>query len=96
MRRVDDCIKSVLAVAGDDPEVQLIFLRELWPQIVGPGVAENTRPVGLAGRTLEISAADPVWAGQLKDLEDPIVRSVNRFWGRRVVERIRARLRPSQ
>jgi predicted nucleic acid-binding Zn ribbon protein len=94
MRRVGDCFKGVLAAVGDDPEVQLIFLQELWPSIVGRGVAENTRPVGLSGTTLVVASADPVWVGQLGELEDLLVRSVNRFWGRRLVERIRARGHP--
>ncbi len=83
-----------MAVVGDDPEVQLIFLRELWPQIVGSGVAANTRPVGLARGTLAVASTDALWAGQVGELEELLVRSVNRFWGRRLVERIEARVHP--
>jgi hypothetical protein len=76
------------------PEVVIVFIRELWPQIVGAELARNSEPVQLHGRTLVVRVEDAVWKSQLETLRALMIRAVNNQWGCVLIERIQIRLRP--
>ena len=56
-------------------------LRLLWPALVGPRLASQTRLRQLRGATLLVSVPDPQWTRSLQPLEKMILDAVNRFPG---------------
>src|SRR5690606_3548506 len=42
------------------------LLTPIWSRIAGPGLAEHSRPTGLRGDRLEVTADDALWAGVLE------------------------------
>ena len=90
MRRLISHVPGGLirSIEGDE-EIVAIFLRELWPQIVGEELASRTEPAVLTRKVLSVRVPSALWATQLADLRTMIIRSINSFWGIRVVESIK-------
>ena len=65
-----------------------------WEELVGDGVAANSRPVALRDTTLVIAVTDPAWATQLRFLESQIVTRLQVELGARTVTEIEVRVRP--
>lgn len=94
MRSLRDCLPAILKSAASRPEVAIIFIREMWPQIVGGELARNSEPVQLNGRELVVRVEDPVWKAQVEALRPLMIKAVNDQWGCALIERIRIGLRP--
>ncbi len=88
MKELNTFFPKILHDASQDPEVAIVFLRELWPQIVGPKVAGRSRPEKLTERTLVLAVLDDTWRRELEKMSGILVSAVNSFWKRRLVERI--------
>lgn len=65
-----------------------------WEELVGDGVAANSRPVALRDTTLVIAVADPAWATQLRFLERDLVTRLQAELGPGSVDAIEVRVRP--
>ncbi len=63
---VGDLVGQVLGDLGLDGVAVAHRIGELWPEIVGPQVAEHCRPKGLRGDVLELEVDSPVWSQQLQ------------------------------
>ena len=98
MQRPNRYFSDILRKAADDPEVALIFLKELWPQLVGAELSRKCSPHLLKKKTLIVRVADAVWEKQLQepDFVEIILSKVNSFWERRLIERISPQLHPSK
>ncbi|MGI9602166.1 MAG: DciA family protein [Acidimicrobiales bacterium] len=71
--------------------VQSIF--EHWATLVGPGIAEHTRPVSVDEGCLVIAVDDPAWASHLQWSQDDLVTGLNEVLGADQITRIRAVVR---
>jgi hypothetical protein len=63
-------------------------LSAAWPDVVGPEVAANARPVQLRQGRLVVSASSSVWAQTLHLMSEAIVGRLNERLGGGTVERI--------
>lgn len=75
------------SIEGDE-EVVMMFLKELWPRIVGEELARNTEPAGFREQVLRVQVPSVLWSSQLAGLRTMMIRSINRFWGAQLVESI--------
>jgi predicted nucleic acid-binding Zn ribbon protein len=87
-RKVGESLDRVAASLGLDPG-----LLTRWPELVGEGVAEHTRPRGLRDGTLVVLVDDPAWATQLRWLEADLVTRLGELLGPDRVRRIEVRVR---
>lgn len=94
MKPLKFLLSSFLRSFASDSKLTLIFLKELWPQLVGANVARNTRPISLEDTTLTLGVVDGTWEKQLQGLQDQILRSINDHWQMALVDRIRLRVGP--
>jgi predicted nucleic acid-binding Zn ribbon protein len=62
-----------------------------WVQIVGPELAEHTRPESLADGELTVTADSTAWATQVRLLAAHLVRRLNDELGDGTVQRVRVR-----
>jgi predicted nucleic acid-binding Zn ribbon protein len=62
-----------------------------WAQIVGPDLAEHTRPETLADGELTVSADSTAWATQLRLLAGQLIRRLNVELGDGTVRRVKVR-----
>ncbi len=92
MKGLVTLLPDFLRQAASSDEVALIFLRELWPGIVGQDLAAKTQPAFLRNRCLTLEVPNTVWCTELQGLAPLFVESINRYWKLRLVEKIRVRV----
>ncbi len=88
MKGLGSLLSAFLTDVVKDHEVTLIFLKELWPQIVGKELARRSCPLALQGSTLRVAVQSEVWREELCDLHRMLVQSINDFWELPLVEKI--------
>lgn len=89
MRSLQGLLPGFLRQISNDPELSLIFLRELWPRIVGEHVARRAEPAALKGGVLTCRVGAGAWQGELSRMSPMLAGAVNQFWGCSLVDRIR-------
>jgi hypothetical protein len=70
----------------------LALLEAGWSEIVGPDVAENSRPTRIAGGALTILTRSNAWSHQLSFLSDHVLQAVTARLPRAGIERLRFRV----
>ncbi|MDY7100435.1 MAG: DUF721 domain-containing protein [Actinomycetota bacterium] len=80
-RRLDASLDRLLAGLGAPPAEAVGDVFERWGDIVGPGVAERTRPVRVDGGRLVVEAEDAAWASQLRWSSRSIIEACRRELG---------------
>jgi predicted nucleic acid-binding Zn ribbon protein len=94
MKQLGPLLAEFLQKAARDEEVALIFLKEFWPRIVGPELADHTRPLELRRRRLVLGVTGESWRRELLGVSGTMVQSINRFWNAVLVERISLEIHP--
>jgi hypothetical protein len=77
---------------GAPPVSILTKLSDRWPDLVGPALAEATRPVELIGGVLTVGCSDGALASQIGWMEAQIRERFDRVFGEGVVTRVVARV----
>ncbi len=88
MKSVGSVLSQFLDRIASDEEIALIFLSELWPQIVGKDLASKSRPLALRDKRLILSVPSQIWAKELTQLREMMVHAVNKHWDLRLIEKI--------
>jgi len=89
---VERLLQHLDAPAADT--VRAVF--ERWDEVVGPGMAEHTRPVSVEEGCLVIAVDDPAWASHLRWTQDDIVSRLSQALESDEIVRIRSVVRPSR
>ena len=92
MKRLDSFFPDFLRSIASNEELTLIFLQELWPQLAGKELAEKTTPVALQNKSLVVTVPSEIWAKQLRELRQMLLRSINGFWDFPLLQSIRLRV----
>ena len=87
MHRAGKVVLAALRRAAGT-EKPLDLLEALWPLIVGPRLAEHTRPVAWEKGWVEVAVGDRDWQEQLEHMTDVLRSRINRWWGTEIVEEI--------
>ncbi len=88
MESLSKFLPGFLRRIASDNGIALIFLQELWPQIVGKEMAAHSRPLSLGKKTLLISVPSEVWQNELTELTSTLLGNINNYWQLSLVERI--------
>ncbi len=88
MKDLRNLLPGFLSRISGDPAVSLVFLQELWPQVVGPHVARWTRPEGLRSKRLVCRVLAPDWEEELAAFAPVLIGAINQFWDAPLVDRI--------
>jgi len=88
MQRLDSLLSRFLQQFQNDEEKTNIFLKELWPEVVGEQLSRRTQPIRFRKGKLWIGVAGPHWKKELEPLAESMREAVNRFWGSGLVRRI--------
>ena len=87
MHRAGKVVLAALRRAAGT-EKPLDLLEALWPLIVGPRLAEHTRPVAWEKGWVEVAVGDRDWQEQLEHMPDALRSRINRWWGTEIVEEV--------
>ena len=63
-----------------------------WAAIVGPDLAEHTRPGSIDGETLTVHASDSAWATEFRWLEAEVVARLSDVTGSDRIQRVQVRV----
>ncbi len=66
----------------------------VWDEVVGPDVSENTHPSWIKDGRLRVAVSDPIWLQELKFLEEDIREELNKKLRRKAVKKIEFRVGP--
>jgi predicted nucleic acid-binding Zn ribbon protein len=77
---------------GAPPVSVLTRLTERWPDLVGPALAETTRPVELVDGVLAVACAEPAIAAQVGWMEAQIRQRFDEVFGKGQLDRVVARV----
>ena len=70
--QLGETLDRFLKQMGAPPARALGDLYDLWPEVVGPAVAERSRPIELLDGVLVIGCDDAAWASQIGWMETQI------------------------
>lgn len=96
MNSFQSCIGKFLNSITRDEEVVLVFMRELWPQIVGEELAAKCSPSRLKSNWLVLEVSSEVWKRELANLDRTLVRTINDYWKVRLVDGIDVQIHPKR
>ena len=80
--------KALRDMAGPEREGLIEVLR-VWRQCVGDRIAQVARPKRLAGGTLNVAVASPVWSQQLLMMAPELIQTINDALGKEMVCELR-------
>ena len=96
MESLDTLLANFLRRIASNEEITVIFLRELWPQIVGKDLASKSRPLTLKTKKLLLAVPSEIWQKELTELREMLLNAINRHWELPVVEEIDFVVRPTE
>lgn len=76
------------------PADHLRGIFERWPELVGPGAADHSRPLALEGSTLVVAVSDSAWASHFRWAEGEILDRLAARLGGGGVDGLRVVVRP--
>lgn len=86
--RVDAVLSDVLEKHGMREQVRRMEVLELWPAIVGEGLASVTQATGVDGATLVVEVRNSAWLMELSMMKEDFLERVNERLGEVPFERI--------
>lgn len=86
---VGDIMRQVLDQADMTRRLDQCRAADLWPQVVGPGIAARTTRPAVQGTLMTVGVANAALRQELNMSRSAIVREINRLIGRNVIEDIR-------
>lgn len=84
-------IRDLLADRGWEQPAAIGGVFGRWREIVGPGLAEHTRPESFADGEVVVTADSTAWATQVRLLAPTLVRRLNEELGDGTVKRVKVR-----
>jgi predicted nucleic acid-binding Zn ribbon protein len=90
-RRTPRPLALALDVARDRwaPETVLAEVQRIWPDAVGPAIADEARPVSERSGVLTVSCSASVWAQELDLMATEILERLNPRLARGRIQRLR-------
>ena len=88
MKSINTLLSRFIDKIASDEKVALIFLNELWPEMVGEELASKSRPLALRDKRLLLAVPSKVWVEELTQLREMLVGAVNKYWNLQLIEKI--------
>lgn len=89
---IGETLDRYLEYLGAPPIRTLASLQDRWSEVVGPALAEPTRPVELVDGVLVIGCDDATWASQVGWMESQIIRRFRELFPDTEIRRIKPRI----
>jgi predicted nucleic acid-binding Zn ribbon protein len=85
---VGDVLTAFLKSAGLEKVVKAQSVLQKWKDIVGEGIAKHTEPREIKDGVLFLKVENAAWRSQLFALKDDLVRKINAFAEKKIVNKI--------
>ncbi|WDN89730.1 hypothetical protein BuS5_02698 [Desulfosarcina sp. BuS5] len=87
-------INEVLFSCRSEIENGIFEIWDMWANLVGEVIAKDSKPAAFRKKILIVHVSDSAWIQQLQFLKKDIIKSINDFFGKRLVEDINFRIGP--
>ena len=87
-------LQQALKASRIDVDLDAYRLWQQWKDVVGPAIAENTRPEAIKGKLLLVHVSSAPWMQQLQFLKPELIEKLNETIGKEVVGDIRFKIGP--
>jgi predicted nucleic acid-binding Zn ribbon protein len=92
-RSASDAVTAVLALHGISDQVRAGRVLTEWSDLVGPKIAQRTRPEGVTDRTLWVEVATSAWMHELNLMRPQLLEGlIQRLGAPRVFDDLKFRL----
>ena len=91
-KRLGDSLEHLLGNLNAPSVDVLDVVFRAWGSIVGPDLAEHTRPSSIDGDLLNVHASDPAWATEFRWLEAEVVKRLAEATGTDRIRRVHVRV----
>ncbi len=91
---IGQSIEHFLALMGAPRVSTLTSLDDEWPNIVGPALAAQSRPIEVRDGVLIVGCDDPSWASQIKWMDATIRERFADIFDGIAIQRIQVRVAP--
>ena len=89
---IGETLDRYLDYLGAPPIRTLSSLQDRWSDVVGPALAEPTRPIELVDGVLVIGCDDATWASQVGWMQAQIIERFRTLFPDTEIRRIKARI----
>jgi len=89
---IGELVGRLLGKYRKEEDHDLTKLWDLWGDIVGGPIAENTRPAAFKGKLLIVYVSSSTWMQQLQFLKKDIIGKINSVLGEDLIEEIKFRI----
>ncbi len=76
LKKLQDILGPYLRNTGLSRRLEEDRILCLWPEIVGKAIAENTQPLGVRNRILQVKVINSVWMQQLQFMKRIILQKI--------------------
>jgi predicted nucleic acid-binding Zn ribbon protein len=87
-------LQQAIEASRIDVDLEAYRLWQQWKDIVGPEIAENTRPEAIKGKLLLVNVSGAPWIQELQFLKPELIEKLNETLGKEVVGDIRFKIGP--
>ncbi len=87
-------LQQAIEASRIDVDLGAYRLWQQWKDVVGPAIAENTRPEAIKGKLLLVNVSSAPWMQQLQFLKPELIEKLNETLEKDVVGDIRFKIGP--
>lgn len=87
-------INEVLFSCRSEVENGIFEIWDMWASLVGEVIANDSKPAAFKKKILIVHVSDSAWIQQLQFLKKDIIKSINDFSGKTLVEDIKFKIGP--
>lgn len=87
-------LQKAIEASRIDVDLGAYRLWQRWENVVGPAIAENTRPEAINGKLLLVNVSSAPWMQQLQFLKPELIEKLNEALGKEVVGDMRFKIGP--
>ena len=87
-------LQQAIQASRIDVDLDAYRLWQHWKDVVGPAIAENTRPEVIKRKLLVVHVSSAPWMQQLQFLKPELIEKLNETIGKEVVGDIRFKIGP--
>ncbi len=89
MKQIGNILSQYLRNLGLEQSIKRNKALLLWPEIVGPAIADITKPQRVSNKILFVQVNNITWRNELIYYKDEIIQKLNRQMGDQIIEEIK-------
>ena len=92
--QIGSILGDVLKKYRRETDVELVQVWQVWDNIVGEVIAQNTKPAAFKGPILLVHVTNSTWIHQLQFLKKEMIQRLNTALGKPLIEDLKFRIGP--